>query len=204
MIVRLAAAAAVLAALVTTAVFPDVSVSAAGAASGCVKDPNIGFCVVPTSYKIEFGRDSIGGYQWHAYSFVDLGTTTITVADGTTRSVNHYRFQRLVVDQNALIQQTRPDYQMRITAPGPIELGGSNNSGASMWTDVWGSGLQFRWGLCLFTWSWVPDDLSLNISGCWLRMDAYALTSYNPQPQPGQRDNPVNLPNATLSLLGGT
>lgn len=55
----------------------------------------------------------------------------------------------------------------------------------------------------------VPLDLGagqhrLNISGCWLRMSAYAITAYNQNPAPGERDNPVYLPDATLRVTGGT
>lgn len=200
-----AAAAAVLLVLFSTALVPDASVPRAEAAAGCVRDPSIGFCVVPQAFKVDFGDEDpfFDDYEWHAYSFTDLGTTTITVADGTQRQVNHYRFSRLVVDQHILIDQIRADYRMQITAPGPIELGGTNNAGQAMWTDVWGTNLEFQWGTCAFTWTWVPDNIGLNISGCWLRMNAFAITAYNPQPQPGQRDNPINLPKSTLQLLNG-
>lgn len=203
---RAAAGAVILASLVSTAVLPDDSTPRAGAQVGCVKDPAIGFCVVPTPFKISFGNEDpfIDNYEWHAYSFTDLGTTTITLADGTRKTVNHYRFRRLVVDKHILIDEQRADHNLRITAPGPIELGGTNAAGQDMWTDVWGTDLEFQWGTCLFTWSWVPDNIGLNISGCWLRLSAYAITAYNPQPVSGQRDNPVYLPGGTLSLVGGT
>ncbi|SDI46306.1 hypothetical protein SAMN05192558_104361 [Actinokineospora alba] len=200
------AAAAVLLVLFSTALVPDASVPRAEAAAGCVRDTNIGFCVVPQAFQIAFGKESsfIDTYDWHTQSFTDLGTTTITVADGTTRQVNHYRFKQLVVDKDILIDQNRgADYRVQITAPGPIELGGTNNAGQAMWTDVWGTNLEFQWGTCIITWTWVPDNIGLNISGCWLRMNAYAITAYNPQPQPGQRDNPINLPKSTLQLLNG-
>lgn len=202
---RTGAGLGVLIALVSTALLPDTSVPRARAQVGCVKDPSIGFCVVPTPFKIYFGDEDpfFDDYEWHAYSFTDLGTVTITLSDGTRKTLNHYRFRRLVVDEHILIDEKRTDHNLQITAPGPIELGGTNSAGQDMWTDVWGTNLQFQWGTCGFTWTWVPDNIGLNISGCWLRMDAYAITAYNPQPVTGDRDNPVYLPDATLRVLGG-
>ncbi|GAA5116105.1 hypothetical protein [Haloechinothrix salitolerans] len=203
---RVLAGLVVLTVLGATAIVPDLTDARAHAQTDCVEDPNIGFCVVPQSYRIYFGDEDplIDDYEWHAYSFTDLGTTTITLADGSTTTVNHYRFERLVVDEHILIQESRADYGVDITAPGPIELGGTNANGEYMWTDVWGTDLEFQWGTCAFTWTWVPDNIGLDISGCWLRMSAYAITSYNPDPVPGERDNPVYLPDATLRVTGGT
>lgn len=193
----LGVAAAVFAALAATVVVPDLAYLSAQTAPPPTPAPQIGFLTMPRDKPLRV--TATAGY---AASIQYKGMETVVDANGVSFQAGHYTFRALTLDNLRIADNGHPDYALALSSSGTSQLGGTNAAGQQMQTDLWATNLYASHPLllCALPAQWLLDlGISLSVHICDVRMDLYALKSFNPTPSSG-RDNPVRLPGATLSV----
>ncbi|RLK55473.1 hypothetical protein [Actinokineospora cianjurensis] len=196
---RALAFGAALALVVGTAVVPDLPYLRADAAlvAAPAPAPQIGFLTTPRDKPLK-----VTARAGYAASIQYKGTETVVDANGVSFQAAHYTFRALTLDDLTISDGSRTNYALTLGSGGTTQLGGTNAAGQQMQTDLWANNLYASSPLllCVLPAAWLLSlGISLSVHLCDVRMDLYALKAFNPSPTSG-RDNPVQLPGASLSV----
>lgn len=171
-------------------------------------------CVAGTNLKIKVPRTCLLTVCENKYKVSEIrrhGRERVTYADGTSHDLWHFTFKALTFNRDVTMSTTdNAAGRLSIAPERAAHIGGTDEHGDAMYTDVWVSEGTFNITFtdlpsvlaCTLT---IPADSPLvevvqggTIRGCGLDLDVKYLVSYSPT-QAGS-GSPVRLPDTTLRV----
>lgn len=214
--------ALVVAALTVSADEPAVAASECGAGdryrnnlSLGASDQSVQPCVSGSNLKLSVPRDCVATVCDSKYKVSEIrrhGQETVHYSDGRSEKLWHFTFKELTFRRDVSMRTDNNQAgQLSIDPSGVAHIGGTDDAGTAMYTDVWVSSGTFNITftdlpsplLCTLD---VPEDSPLvdvvqggTIRGCGIDLDVKYLVSYDTKTA-ADGGSPVRLPNTKLEV----
>lgn len=214
--------AMVIAALTVASDEPAVAASECGPGDQYRNDLSLGAsdnsvqpCISGTNLALTVPRDCVGTVCDTKYRVSEIrrhGQETVRYSDGSSEKLWHFTFKELNFRRDVSMRTDNNDAgQLSIDPSGPAHIGGTDDAGTAMYTDVWVSSGTFNITftdlpsplLCTVD---IPEDSPLvevvqggTIRGCGLDLDVKYLVSYDAT-SGADGGAPVRLPNTKLEV----
>lgn len=178
-------------------------------------DDSVQPCVSGTSLALSVPRECVGTVCDSKYRVSEIrrhGQETVRYSDGSSEKLWHFTFKELNFRRDVSMRtEDNEAGQLSIDPEGAAHIGGTNDAGTAMYTDVWVSSGTFNITitdlpsaiLCTLD---IPEDSPLvevvqggTIRGCGLDLDVKYLVSYDAK-SGADGGAPVRLPKTKLEV----